>query len=423
MSSSASQPHALQKALGLKDLLAFGIASIMGSGGFNLISEGVKNGGPLFPVAIAIVAALFQGASKAYEEAYKVFKSNTAEGDVVKAEFGPAASNVTSAAILGFNVFSVSTILVFAAKNVFPQGKWYGQIGFAILVLALMTGFSLKGIELNKEVIGLFSAAIILLLFFASSIGLVEAFGPTGGNPTAFPAVLQRTPSLLKSVLYFYFVLSGFDDIMKFVEESKDPDCDIPRSFYMSNAISTLLTIGVAFAFTHVLTLRRGGGGQAGGGGIPTENAIGLVVESALGPPSAKVVYWLGIFLMLVTAFVSFLAITRYLYGLGEESDKEKRGQKGGGEGQSWLHWLQELNAEKVPWRSVVLTFGLVASGILMNHTDTLVMVTDFFLTLVMGAVTAAVAKMRWGRGEKPWVETAAATGFLGILSTYVFPF
>lgn len=418
----SQQSHALQKALGLKDLLAFGIASIMGSGGFNLISEGVKNGGTLFPAAIAIVAALFQGASKAYDEAYKVFKSNTAEGDVVKAEFGSTASNITSVSILGFNVFSASTILVFAAKNVFPQGQWYGQIGFALLVLALMTGFSLKGIEMNKEVVGFFSVAVVALLLFASSIGVVEAFGPTGSPPSAFPAALaSRTPNLLKSVLYFYFVLSGFDDIMKFVEESKDPDCDIPRAFYMSNAISTLLTVGVAFAFTHMLTLKGGRGGAQGGGGgggaIPTDNAIGRVIESALGPPSAKIVHWLGIFLMLVTAFVSFLAITRYLYGLGEEA---KKGEK---EGESWLHWLQDLNAEKVPWRSVGLTFGLVASGILMNHTDTLVMITDFFLTLVMGTVTAAVAKMRWGRGETPWIEGATAAGFLGILSTYVFPF
>ena len=432
--TTPSAPHTLQRALGLKDLVAFGVASIMGSGGFNLIAEGVKAGGPLFPAAIGLIAALFQGASKAYDEAYKTFKSNTAEGDVVKQEFGSAASALTSFSILGFNVFSVSTILVFAAKNIFPHGKWHGQIGLAITVLALMTGLSLKGIELNKEVIGFFSACIVALLIFASSIGLVEAFGPSGPGPTAFPAALSTTPSLLKSVLYFYFVLSGFDDLMKFVEETKDPDCDIPRSFYLSNGISTLLTIGVAFAFTHVLTMRggRGGGGQAGGGAgaVPTHNAIGFVVESALGPPSAKIVYWLGIFLMLVTAFVSFLAISRYLYGLGEQIPHAKEGGADSASSPAPAHtplqlallWLQDLSVEKVPWRSVLMTFGLVTAGIIINHTETLVIVTDFFLTLVMGTVTAAVAKMRWGRGETPWVEGATALGFLGILSTYIFP-
>jgi amino acid transporter len=213
---------------------------------------------------------------------------------------------------------------------------------------------------------------------------------------------------------------------MKFVEETKDPDCDIPRSFYLSNGISTLLTIGVAFAFTHVLTMRGAGAGQKGGGagGVPTTNAIGLVIESALGPPSAKIVYWLGIFLMLVTAFVSFLAISRYLYGLGEQIPHTKSEDQASTHTplQRALLWLQDLNAEKVPWRSVLMTFVLVAAGIIINHTETLVIVTDFFLTLVMGTVTAAVAKMRWTRGETPWVEGATALGFLGILSTYVFP-
>jgi amino acid transporter len=428
--TSPSAPHTLQRALDLKDLVAFGVASIMGSGGFNLIAEGVKAGGPLFPAAIGLVAALFQGASKVYDEAYKTFKSNTAEGDVVKQEFGSATSTLTSFSILGFNVFSVSTILVFAAKNIFPQGKWHGQIGLAIAVLALMSGLSLKGIELNKEVIGFFSACIVLLLAFASSIGLVEAFGPSGPGLTAFPAALNSTPSLLKSILYFYFVLSGFDDLIKFVEETKNPDCDIPRSFYLSNSISTLLTIGVAFAFTHVLTM-RGGRGQAGGGAgaVPTHNAIGLVVESALGRPSAKIVYWLGIFLMLVTAFVSFLAVSRYLYGLGEQVPHAKEGADPTSSPapaptplQRALLWLQDLNAEKVPWRSVLMTFGLITAGILINHTETLVIVTDFFLTLVMGTVAAAVTKMRWTRGETPWVEGATTLGFLGILSTYIFP-
>lgn len=414
--TAAPPPTQLQRALGLQDLVAFGIASIMGSGGFNLISEGVVQGGRWFPAAITIIAALFQGASKAYEEAYKAFKSNTAESDVVQQQFGSWASKLTGISILGFNIFSVSTILVFAAKNIFPAGKWHGQIGVALLILSAMFGFSLKGIELDKTVIGIFSACIVALLAFASAIGLVEGFGPNGTPPDAWPAALNKTPSFLNSVLFFYFVLSGFDDLMKFVQESKDPDKDIPRAFYLSNGISTVLTVGVAYAFVHVLTMRKGGGP------IPTNNAIGLVLESALGPPTATAVYWLGIFLMLSTAFVSFLAITRYIYSLADKIDSYSTDDEKAGPFNRFLHWLQDLNSAAVPWRSVLFTFVLISIGILMNHTETLVKFSDFFLTLVMFTVTAAVTKMRLSKGEVPWIEGATATGFLGLLSTWLLP-
>jgi APA family basic amino acid/polyamine antiporter len=393
----------LDRVLGLTDLVAFGVASIMGSGGFNLISEGIVNGGPWFPAAIGLISALFQGASKVYSEAYYAFKSNTAETDVVKAEFGASAASLTGLSILGFNIFSVSTILVFAAKNIFPKGQWHGQIGIAILILAAMSGLSLKGIELNKQVIGFFSACIVSLLAFASSIGLVEGLGPSGTPPDAYPAALSKAPNFATSVFFFYFILSGFDDLMKFTEETKDPDRDIPRSFYISNAVSTLLTVGVAYAYVHVLTLQRKG--QP----LHTENAIGHIIESALGKPSAEIVYWLGIFLMLITAFVSFLAVTRYLYGLGDQKHEGKVGQL--------LNWLQDLNTEKVPWRSVLMTFGLTAAGILMNHTSTLVRISDLFLTLVMVTVSAAVTSMKWKKdGVLPWIEGLTTAGFAALL-------
>lgn len=402
---SATATNGLTRTLAFPDLLAFGIAAIMGSGGFNLISEGVKEGGPKFPAAIALVTALFQGASKVYSEAYAAFKSNTSESDVVKKELGSTAQNLTAISITGFNILCISTILVFAAKTIFPDGKWYGQIGTALLTLGVMTSVALKGIEENKSIISFFSVIIIALLAFASAIGLVEGFGPTGTPPDAYPVEFATTRNFSQSVNYFYFVLAGFDLLMKFVGESKNPDEDIPKSFYISNAVSTLLTVGVAYAYIHTMTLKRTGGASG-------HNALGLIIESALGKPVGQAVFWLSIFLMIITAFVAFLATTRYLYGLAEEEGPLKE----------YASWLKDLSAEKVPWKAVVATGAMAAVGILVNHTSTLVNISDTFLTLTMTTVSAAVTAMRWRRGEAPWVEGATTLGFLGILSTCCFP-
>lgn len=55
----------LAKSLNLFDLVGFGVASILGSGGFNLIGDGIRAGGAQFPLALGGVSLLFQGASKA----------------------------------------------------------------------------------------------------------------------------------------------------------------------------------------------------------------------------------------------------------------------------------------------------------------------------------------------------------------------
>jgi amino acid transporter len=269
----------------------------------------------------------------------------------------------------------------------------------------------LLGIEANKEAVTAFSSAVVLILLLASSIGLWEGFSPGGTAPDAWPSSLEKTPDFVQSILYFYFVLAGFDLLMKFVQESKNPDKDIPKSFYVSNGVSTLLTAGVAYAFVHALTLQKGKS-------VPTDNSIGLIFDSFFGPPFGSVVHWISIGLMLATAFVTFLGTSRYLYGIGEDYVKgnyKELALDGVGE------WLTRLNGAKVPINAILLVTGLAALGIMVNHTPHLVRLSDFFLTLVMFTVSAAVTKKRLGAGEVPLIEGATMLGFFALLMTCCF--
>lgn len=413
--AAATLPKTLERSLGLKDLIYFGIATIMGSGGFNFIGEGVKQGGPLFPAAIAIVALLLQAASKVYHDAYKMFKTNTSESDVVKQQFGDSGGVFTALSILGFNVFSSSTLLVLAAKSIFPAASWGAQIGFALSLLGSMAAFSLKGIDVNKEFVNFFSMLIIGLLAFASAIGLWEGFDPAGTGLLAYPASLSKTPSFVGSILFFYFVLSGFDDLMKFAEEAKDPDKNLPASFYLSNALSTVLTIGVAYAFVHVLTLPKLGLGPGA-----EKNPLGVIIQSIFGATAGKGVFWLSVFLMLTSGFVDFLVVTRYLFGLAERT---RPSEPSGSHYLERFSWLQELNEAKVPWKAVLTAVALIGGGILMNNIDVLVRISDVTLTFVLLSVTSAVGLAKWRKtGSVPWLEGATGAGFLGLLWASLCP-
>jgi len=375
----------LKRSLSFNDLLLFGVAAIMGSGGFNLIGDGIIAGGSQFPLALGTTALLFQGLSRVYQQAYTVFRTNTSESDIIAQQFGQIPSKISEIAIISYNIISVSTILIICAKLLFPKGSWSGQISFALIILAMMTGFSLQGIDMNKEAINFFSYTIIALLVFASIIGGVE-FGQNGNSASSS---MHSTPDFTKSFIYFYFVLAGFDTLMKFSQEAIDPDKDIPRSFYTTNALSTILTAGVCFSFLVVFSNHKF---------QENENIVARIVASALGNSAGEVVGLLSIFLMIVTGFVSFLTTSRYMFGLGKE-----------------IPILKELNEKKVPWVSVLITFIIATLGILVNHVFTLVKVSDITMTVTLLLVSAAVTRAQIMKGVVPIVE-GLTTLFLGAI-------
>jgi basic amino acid/polyamine antiporter, APA family len=379
----------LKRSLGFNDLMAFGVASIMGSGGFNLIGDGIVSGGAQFPLALGSVAALFQGSSLTYHEAYNEFKTNTSESDLIRRELGDLTASVSSICILLFNIISVSTILVISSKILFPSGSWSGQVSFALILLSIITSLSLKGIDANKDFVKTSGMMVIGLLMFATMIGVVEA---TQKFPTELPKNIKVIPDLKKSVLYFFFVLAGFDALIKFSEEASQPDKDIPRSFYASNALGLLLTIGICFSFLVVSFTK---------GFTEKENIIAHIVESVLGPQAGIVTSLISVFLMIVTGFICFLTTTRYMFGLGKEIPV--------------LEALTELNSEKVPWKAVALTTIIASIGILINHVYTLVKFSDIVIIVALMMVGAAATKMQLGKGKYPIVE-GATTAALAIL-------
>jgi L-asparagine transporter-like permease len=378
----------LQKTLSFQDLVFFGIASILGSGGFNLVGEAIAKGGDYWPLALSAAGALFYGSSRTYESAFNESKQNTAESDFVKKILGDSASNLTTTAILAFNILSISTILVLCSHLLFPKGTWTGQIVFALFLLGNMTIFSLKGLDVNKEIINNFMVFLLLFLSLISGLGVAGIFqkgtviSESGISNSSFPL----------SLLFFYFILAGFDALIKFTEEAKDTK-DIPRSFYWSNFISFLLIFGLCIAIVSFVDLKH----------VKSyDNIVGELVESFLGNSSGEIVKYMTLIFMIVTTFVVFLATTRYLFSFSEHVDVLKP--------------FTKLNEAKAPENSIYATTAIAGIGILMNHTETLVRICDFSLSTQLLMVAAAAATKTFKEGGIPWLEGATAAGFAGLM-------
>lgn len=377
----------LEKTLTLQDLVFFGIVSILGSGGFNLIGEAIVKGGSWWPAAFGISSAAFLGASRVYEKAYDAFKTNTAESDFVKVAFGDIGSGVTIASVFIWNILSISTILVLCAHMLFPEGTWVGQISFALFLLLGMASFSLRGLDVNKETINLFSGLLILVLSLLTFIGVI------GVGKKGIPGIPDvGNQSFVMSVLFFYFILAGFDDLIKFTEETKDPK-DIPRSFYISNAISILLTLGLCLAFVTWVNMKKL---------YSFENGVGEILQSLLGGNMGFYAVLLAVIYMIMSTFVKFFATTRYMYGLSEINKS--------------LEPLRVLNESKAPSNTIWLTAALAGIGILVNHTEYLIRFSDFGLSTLLVTMSAAAMKLSLDAGNVPWVEGATTAAFAGLM-------
>jgi len=381
----------LNRSLTLTDLTLFGVASIMGSGGFNLIGHGVKSGGNLWPWALGISAVLLMGSAFTYVEAFERFRKNTSESDMIRSVLGPVAEGLGATAILVYNVVSIVVILVFCSKMLIPSGSWLSQISLTIALLAVMTGFALLGIDVNKDVINKTTWGLVGVLV----VGVLMGFGGILTQPSRDLGAPSKG-GFMNSLWMFFFVLVGFDALMKFSEESKDA-ADIPASFYLSNIVSIVLTAGVAMAIAVWLPGLRVG---------QEDMALELLFGKLAGSWIVEPFKWAAVFFLLLTTFVVFLSTTRYMYGLGEKSE--------------WLAPLRDINAAKAPWVSIVGVGGIGAVLGLLNNMEILVMVTDMGFAVIAALVAGSVSIASWRDGHVPAAAISGATGvgFLGLIAS-----
>jgi hypothetical protein len=250
-----------------------------------------------------------------------------------------------------------------------------------------MSGLALLGIDMNRVMINGLAWSLVGVLTAAVVLG--------GYGVATQPIPVMPMPShdsFMKSLWMFLFILVGFNTIMKFSEETK-VESDIPKAFYLSNAVSLLLTAGVAGAITMWVP----------GLSIGQElTAFELLFTKFFGHGILEPFKWVVVVFLLLTAFVVFLATSRYLYGLDS------------------LPVLKELNDVKAPWASIAAVFGGGSLMALLNNVDLLVKFADIGFAVIATLVAGAVSVADFGDGHLGSAAISGATGagFLGLIAS-----
>jgi hypothetical protein len=134
-------------------------------------------------------------------------------------------------------------------------------------------------------------------------------------------------------------------------------------------------------------------------------NAIEQLVGEFLGKNVEVGFKYVIVSFMITAAFIEFLSMTRYMYGLGKKYNNPL---------------LSTLNENKAPYVAIGLIFALTLLGILNNHTDTLVMISDLGIIITILLVSASVTIAEWESDLMSSILSGLTTaGFGGFLSLY----
>ena len=377
----------LKKVLNLSDLVLFGISSILGSGGFNLVGKAIQDGGKYFPLTLLLSGALFMGSAHSYSYAHDTFESNISETKLIEKVFGSFGKYSSAISIMLYNIFATATILVFCSKLLFPDKSWLEQVSFALLLLSMMTFAAFQQLDLNKEIINIFSLLIILVLGSSTFLGVTKIVEEPFKMPS-FPKEIN----LYESLLFFFFILAGHDTLIKFSEETKDPK-DIDRSMYISIGISILLTAGLCLAAVTWIT------------DFKTTNVndiIADIFEKAFNSKIGKYIGFTAIACMITTTFIGFLGTIRYAYGLPEQIPN--------------LEFIKAGGDGNVSHISILIISILCMLAILINQTTSLVELSDVALIITLLFVSVSAFYEKYKKGWTPVSDGLTSSGLLGIL-------
>ncbi len=264
LSQSEASPHRLKKALGLVDLIIFGIGSTIGAGIFVLSGIAAHDhAGPGVTLSFAFSSIACALAALCYAEFATIIPlsgsvytySYAVVGELMAwiigwdliLEYGVGAGAVAigwSGYLRNFlHGFGIDLPAWFSCAVTTGTG---GIVNFpAVLIILLVTGILVIGIKessvFNMIMVGIKLSIILLLVCVGSFWVQPENWDPIA--PLGWNGVLTGA-----SLVFFAYI--GFDGLTTIAEETHNPSRNLPIGLLGSLGICTAVYIGVALVLT-----------------------------------------------------------------------------------------------------------------------------------------------------------------------------
>ena len=294
----------LKRELGIAEVTLAGVGIILGAGIYALLgtAAGMAGNAVWLSFVISAVVALFTCLS--YAELASTFPDSSAEYEYTMQAFGKRTAFVIGWLIIFSGVVGASTVAIGFAGYLgalVPLPGIAGAIGIIVL-LSLILIYGVRESTLIASVFTLVEAGGLVLIIIAGIPYLGHAdylLMPAGAG------------GVLSAAALVFFAYMGFEEMVKFSEETCDPRRVIPKALILAIGISILLYVLVAVSCVSVV------GWEA----LSSSPAPFVTVAAAAWGTDVSVAFLvIALFATSNTVLLMLLAASRITYGMSRSN-------------------------------------------------------------------------------------------------------
>jgi amino acid transporter len=340
---------------------------ILGAGIYSIVGKASGLAGPTVWLSLLIAAVAATLAALSYAELSAMFPQVGGEYVYLRKAFPSRLwiSNTGGLMMVLAGISTASTVAV-AFSGYIQQFYQAPMLVVAILLLGTFTLINIAGIKESSW------ANVIFTLIEASGLVIVIYFGIHSPD---FGAALAAVPSLatISASALIIFAYFGFENMVNFAEETKEPERTLPRAILLSVAISTILYVLVALSAVSLLPIEVLSRSEA-----PLADAIRPV-----SPAYASVLGAIALFATANTALISIVTTSRILYGMARDRSVPKV-------------FSLVSSKRKTPWVAGIATFFFACALLPVGNVGALASISSFATLSAFLAVQIALITLRF---------------------------
>ncbi|RPJ73223.1 MAG: amino acid permease [Alphaproteobacteria bacterium] len=269
--------------------------------------------------------------------------------------------------MMSFAGIATASTVALAFAGYLQQFISFSPIIIALSLLVIFTIINILGIKESSWL------NVIFTLIEVSGLIIFMYFGIQ--SPKFGDAVLT-SPSLatISGSALIIFAYFGFENMVNFVEETKDPKKTLPRAILLSVGVSTVLYVLVALSAVTLLPVSELAQSKA-------------PLSDALRPISAKIagaLAGIALFATANTVLISLVTTSRILYGMGRDHAIPSV-------------FSSILKKRQTPWFSAVIALVLSSALLPLNKVEVLASISSFatMIAFLMVHITLVVLRFR----------------------------
>lgn len=387
----------LKRSLGLAECIFFGVGSILGAGIYALIGKvaGLSGNATWLSFLIASAAALCTAFS--YAELSAAFPK--AGGEYV---YATRAFGKKTGIVAGF-IISLNGIISGAAVSLGFAGYFEALTGINFLagslgIILIIFVLNVSGIKESSVANIIFTIIEAAGLFF-----VIYAALPTIGEVNYLQMPPGGMNSLLAASALAFFAYIGFEDIVKLVEETRNPEKNIPRALFGASIIVIVIYTLVALCAVSAINYEELG---------RSASPLSDIVSSRFGTAGIVFISVIALFSTSNTILLNMLSASRVLLNMAMEI--------------KLFHRFARISAKRrTPGALLVLILFIMSGFAISGNIETIARIATvfIFITFILVNLSVIVLRITDKKMFRPFrvplnIKNIPVLSILGILMT-----